>query len=277
MGNITRKRKDYTGQKFNHYTVVSDAPDYIDKQGHHIRQVNCLCDCGNKELQIVKLTYLIQSETQGCPLCSKQRRSLTQKQNKVNRKYNHYIFLKDCVYIYPQDRNDIYTILDYKWYEYFQDKYIFPRADRHKGYYWKIKQDKKSINIHNIIAGKNCDHINRNKSDNRECNLRIASTKENSRNREKSSNNSSGFKGVFFDKKQNKYVTQLRCDNKLMYFGSFNNAEEAARQYDKAALKYFKEFAYTNFPKEEYTNIDYNNITPSTMKNRQRTYGRKNV
>ena len=41
------------------------------------------------------------------------------------KKYNHYEFHDDCVYVFPQGRDDVYAILDYKWYQYFSERNIY--------------------------------------------------------------------------------------------------------------------------------------------------------
>lgn len=191
------------------------------------------------------------------------------------KKYNHYEFFEDCVLVYPQDRDDIYTILDYKWYEYFKENniYIFPKADKDNGYYWYFKSGNKSTSIHSIICCPHCDHKNNNKSDNRAENLRPATPFENACNRKYTVRNKTGYKGV--QNERNKFCVQLRHKGKLMYFGTFDTAEEAAKVYDLAALKYFGEFAWTNFPKENYSLEDIENVTPSTMKNRKRMYRKR--
>lgn len=89
------------------------------------------------------------------------------------------------------------------------------------------------------------DHINMQKDDNRFCNLREASNAENSRNSTKQKNNTSGFKGVYWNIKSNKWKAQIRVDNKYIYLGLFDAAEEAARAYARAAEHYHGEFART--------------------------------
>lgn len=192
------------------------------------------------------------------------------------KKYNHYKFLEDCVLVYPQDRDDIYTILDYKWYEYFKEQqiYLYPKKDRNNGYYWCYRKGKRTtIRVHSIICCPHCDHKNGNKSDNREENLRPATPSQNRMNTPIRRGNKTGYKGV--QSTRDKFCVQLRYKGKLMYFGAFDIAEEAAKVYDLAALKYFGEFAWTNFPKENYSLEDIKNVMPSTMKNRKRVYRKK--
>jgi hypothetical protein len=97
------------------------------------------------------------------------------------------------------------------------------------------------------------DHINGNKLDNRKINLRICTNSENLRNRGKPLNNTSGYKGVCFDKSRNKYCVNIVKDSKNYLIGRFACIIKAAENYDLANIVLFKEFSNTNFPKENYS------------------------
>lgn len=258
------KNKSYIGEKYNHLTIKQEGPNGFDKHGKKIKQVWCECDCGNEELHLLNLYYVIHGDIKGCPKCKAKR--LSESQRNKRRKFNSYNFLDDCVYIYPQDNSDIYTIVDYKWYEYLKNYYVWPKKDRDNGYYWYIKLNGKNIKIHNIIGGLKYDHINRNKSDNREENLRPSSNAENARNRSVTKISKSGLKGVFQDK-NGKYTAQIRKEGKLYYLGTFNNKEIAAIEYDKASIYLFGEFACLNFPENKY---DMTNYVLPTFNNKDR-------
>ena len=91
------------------------------------------------------------------------------------------------------------------------------------------------------------DHINQNKLDNRKSNLRLCSHSQNGINKYKQSNNSSGFKGVCFNKRRQKFMAFINKDKKRTYIGYFETAEEAGKAYDKKAKELFGEFACLNF------------------------------
>lgn len=87
------------------------------------------------------------------------------------------------------------------------------------------------------------DHINGDKLDNRRCNLRVCTPHQNRMNRQSQKNNTSGYKGVFWNKQRNKWSAKINFNHKQIYTGYFDNKEDAAKAYERAARKYFGEFA----------------------------------
>lgn len=98
----------------------------------------------------------------------------------------------------------------------------------------------------NAPDGVEVDHINGDSLDNRRCNLRLCSPTENQRNRSLASNNSSGYKGVYWDPHRNRWIARIKVNGTRKHLGRFMSAEDAARAYDQAALRYYGEFAKTN-------------------------------
>jgi len=94
--------------------------------------------------------------------------------------------------------------------------------------------------------GKEIDHKNRNKMDNRRENLRVCTSSQNHFNLTKFPSNKSGYKGVHFSKQNQNWVAQISCEGKVKHLGSFQTAEEASRAYNTAALQLHGEFANTN-------------------------------
>jgi hypothetical protein len=87
------------------------------------------------------------------------------------------------------------------------------------------------------------DHENHVTLDNRRSNLRIATTTESSRNQRIRSDNTSGYKNVYYHKARSKWVAYIRVDGTMKYLGIFISKEEAYAAYCAAARLYFGEFA----------------------------------
>lgn len=85
------------------------------------------------------------------------------------------------------------------------------------------------------------DHKNRNRSDNRIENLRLATHAENIRNTTVRSHNKLGLKGV--EQKHDRFAARIVVDGKRIRLGSFATKEEAALAYLEAAKKFHGEFA----------------------------------
>lgn len=96
------------------------------------------------------------------------------------------------------------------------------------------------------------DHKNRDPLDCTRNNLRQCTHTQNSTNTDvyNKKNKTSIFKGVHWHIKSCKYVARITINGLLMHLGYFNNEIDAAKEYDKNARLYFKEFAVLNFPEK---------------------------
>ena len=82
------------------------------------------------------------------------------------------------------------------------------------------------------------DHINGNKTDNRIENLRDISFDANRQNQKKSQRgNISGYLGVSWDKKSNKWKSQIKTKGKNYHLGFFDNPKNAYEIYLEAKRK----------------------------------------
>lgn len=77
------------------------------------------------------------------------------------------------------------------------------------------------------------DHIDRNKTNNSIDNLRVVDAFVNAQNRSlQSTNKTSKFKGVHWDKDKQKWVAKIKYKSKTIYIGAFDVEEHAAKAYD---------------------------------------------
>jgi hypothetical protein len=142
------------------------------------------------------------------------------------------------------DDEDAEKVMSHKWnVNYSNEKQRWQRIATRAG-----KNDNyKTISLHEMIIGyKHADHINRDIFDNRKINLRRASYEQNSINRGIQKNNTSGYKGVWWNGKINKWVAGIKFNHKNHHLGVFENKENAAIAYNKIAYKIFGEYAFLN-------------------------------
>lgn len=88
----------------------------------------------------------------------------------------------------------------------------------------------------NIEDGYEADHINRNRLDNRKWNLREVTRQENMKNKSIYKSNSSGYSGVKWNKKLNKWQVQITVDKKRIHLGVFEDVQSAIFARKKAEL-----------------------------------------
>jgi len=94
--------------------------------------------------------------------------------------------------------------------------------------------------VHGYMPPQQIDHINRDRSDNRLINLRLATHSLNNQNKKIQINNTSGFKGVSYDKKIKKWVSNIGINNKNNRIGRYENISDAihARQIAEIILRW---------------------------------------
>ena len=99
------------------------------------------------------------------------------------------------------------------------------------------RENHKKILMHrlliNAMPGEEVDHINQNKLDNRKVNLRIANKSLNAINSKSRKDNTSGYRGVCWDKQAKKWRSQFRFNKKKILNKLFNTPEEAYNAYSQ--------------------------------------------
>lgn len=113
-----------------------------------------------------------------------------------------------------------------------------------------IKNSTSGIRFHRAVIGAKqgdvVDHIDGNTLNNRKRNLRICTQFDNQKNRGANKNNTSGYKGVCWNKDKKKWTAQLFSDGRRVLNKHFDTKEAAAHAYNEAAIKYHGEFAKLN-------------------------------
>lgn len=94
------------------------------------------------------------------------------------------------------------------------------------------------------VEGLVIDHINGDGLDNRSCNLRAATPRENSCNARMRIDNTVGYRGVA--PSGNKWYAQIRVNGVSLYLGTYTAKIDAAIAYNEAAIKHHGKFASLN-------------------------------
>lgn len=87
------------------------------------------------------------------------------------------------------------------------------------------------------------DHVNGNRSDNKICNLREATRRENMGNARAHADGTSKYKGVGWSKQKRKWRARISYAGSEVHLGFFDDERQAKEAYDRAATKYFGNFA----------------------------------
>jgi len=108
-----------------------------------------------------------------------------------------------------------------------------------------------TVGMHRLILGVTdpkveVDHIDHNGLNNTRANLRVCTKTENLRNSRRRRDNTSGFKGVCWNKRDQHWRALIYIAGKQRYLGVFHTPEEAAQAYNNAAVIHFGEFAHLN-------------------------------
>ena len=198
---------------------------------------HCRCDCDN-ELD-VPTASLTSGNTQSCGCLRIERIKET---GKKNRNLNHYDLSGEYGIGYTHknepfyfDIEDYNLIKEYTW------------TINSDGYVYSIPNGR-VIKMHMLIMsppkGKVVDHINHITFDNRKSNLRICEHYQNRINSLPYKNNTSGRKGVYWDKTRNKWMVCITANKKTYTLGRYDDFDEAVRVREEAEEKYHKEFRY---------------------------------
>ena len=142
------------------------------------------------------------------------------------------------------DDEDFEYLNQWNWYAHKQGNTYYAKRTTGKDYKVIIVHMHRVIS--NVPTNKIVDHVDGNGLNNQKDNLRVCNKAQNGMNRPKQNNNTSGYKGVGWDKSRNKWKAQITLDGKNRLIGRFENLQDAARAYNNEAVKLHGEFAHLN-------------------------------
>lgn len=226
-------------EQYTRLTLIEDL-GMIVKNGTKTKMhyVKCKCECGN-EIIVPKYKF-DKNITKSCGCLQKETTSKKMKKYNEYEVYNDTVFVKfsNCSEYFLCDLEDWLRLKDYCWFK------------NRNGYaVTNIPESRKMVYFHKFVMDKEgnkiVDHINRisdgNICDNRKNNLRLVSYYENIWNSKLRCTNTSGCKGVSWNKSMNKWEVRIMVCGKEIRLGYFYNIEDAIDARKKGELKYYGE------------------------------------
>ena len=224
---------DITNQIFGDLTVESFA---YSKYSHSYW--NCICKCGNRIIKPINVLRKCNKQKVCCKECLKDYLA------EIHIKPNNVVTDGDITIINDKliiDTKNLDKILSYnKYIQVNNSGYAFIDIN-HKEYFihrmiLDLPQD--YDNVTQLIG----EHINGNRLDCREENLRICKKSKNPMNCKIYKNNTSGCKGVTWMERLNKWQVVINVNKKSIYLGIYSDYNEAVKIRKEAELKYYKDF-----------------------------------
>ena len=215
------KKLDLVGQVFGYLTVIKEGETHINPKGKKIYRWLCLCSCGVKKEVIG--SKLRRGDTTSCGCYQKE---IVSKNN-----------LKHGLYYTPE----------YRIWNAMIQRCLNPNNKRYADYGGRgITVCDEWINsfeaFYNYIGKRPSSEYSIDRTDNNKGykpgNVRWATTTVQKINQRISNKNTSGYRGVHWSKKRQKWVAQIKISNKNIYLGRFNNIEDAINARKLAEEKY---------------------------------------
>lgn len=227
-------------------TVLRRVEDHITSGGRHQVVWLCRCSCDEHKEIIVTGQGLRSGHIKSCGCLKRENGIKRRKHNKynINEENKTVEFFIENESSFIVDLEDFNIVNEHYW-----------RVDTNGYVYTKEYITAKTIRLHSLLCPYfvEVDHIDQNKMNNRRSNFREVSRVENVRNRPLSKNNTSGFTGVYWSKKDQSWYSQITVNRNSIHLGYTDTKEQAIVQRLKAELKYFGvEFAPQRHLFEQY-------------------------
>lgn len=218
-------KKDLTGQKFGRLTVIKENPEpYRSPKNKPTRRWDCICDCGNKIT--VLQNALTSGDTTSCGCLVKEKISKS-KYDLTGRKFGMLTVIKKADL--PKE---------------------YASGSKHG---WLCRCECGSERVYETRALVNrqilsCGCLTSKKAENR-----IKKEEDNvlkhykgttittiQPKRKPNKNNTSGYKGVYWNKKEQKWIAKIGFKNKTITLGRFDDIKDAIEARKRGEEKYFK-------------------------------------
>lgn len=225
--------ENLNGKIFNRWKIIR----FSHKVGY-AKYFVCEClDCGKEKINYIQNVTSGKSKSCGC-------KSRVETAYNINKKYNDYRIENDTVEVFIGNNFNNVMLCDIDDWEKLKQCYW---TEQH-GYAVSI-QNYECMRFHRMVMNVEnpeiqVDHINGNKLDNRKINLRLCTNQENSMNKYENSNNTSGYKGVYFDKEREKWRGAIQYNGKSIKSSKrYNTPEEAYQWYIEKSNELFKDYS----------------------------------
>lgn len=186
-------------------------------------------------------------QKKGKPVCLKHYKQLM-KRGKIYRSFREPNLILDCGTHYEMElvnrdskvigitkfnKRHLEKVKKYKWH--MSKGYVINRKNHQNTYLHRL--------IANTPDGLFTDHIDHDRLNNLDSNLRVCTYQQNNRNRK-------GVKGVTKDRNCNRWIAQMSIDNVTRSLGRFKTEEEAIKCRLEAERKIFGKFSYNLWRKK---------------------------
>lgn len=233
--NYTNKDLNILPKRLGHLTFLEKINIKQNEWRYKVK-----CDCG---YEFIAGKKVLQSKYMACRSCTmkevfKSSQSLARKKDNIYEEKNGYILINNKVKI---DKGDLTLIQSY-------NKYV---AVNSSGYALMWVNGREMF-IHRLVLGLPQEynpedgligeHKNGDRADCRKTNLRICKKSNNPINCKKYKNNSTGHKGVYWHKKNKKWIACIFYNKQRLYLGSFEEYDAAVQARENAELQYFGEY-----------------------------------
>lgn len=237
------KFQDLTGKKFYRLTVLglAEKRNRVNKARHQRGEIGpprlywrCKCECG--AITIVSGLSLKQGSIKSCG-CWKKDQAILYRED-----HNHYTFKNDIGIGFTNSEEEFYF-----------DKEDYKQI---KQYYWRKNslgyivsynyETKENTYLHRLVMNhpnSMVDHIDRVRHNCTKKNLRLCTMQENAYNINLPSSNTSGFIGVFWIQRDQKWRSSIKHGGKYIHLGLYENKLDAIKARLEAEVKYCGEFA----------------------------------